>query len=116
MVRRVLHHGPYDVADGHAAHDRAGREWPREILRGRRTQKADSVCVRCLECLAGSGERGRTLERLCVFLEIEVESFRPGCALDEPVKSLRRVRDLLRDRHHAFLRSEPGVSFIKDPG
>src|ERR1035438_1800982 len=33
MMRGVLDHGPHDVADGLAAHDRAGREWPREILR-----------------------------------------------------------------------------------
>src|SRR5260370_3489263 len=32
MVRRVLHHGPYDVPDGQAAHDRAGLASPREIL------------------------------------------------------------------------------------
>jgi len=28
MVRGVFHHGPYDVADGLAAHDGPGREWP----------------------------------------------------------------------------------------
>src|SRR5260370_36670169 len=33
MMRGVLDHGPYDVADGLAAHDRTLREWPREILR-----------------------------------------------------------------------------------
>ena len=93
-----------------------GREWPREILRSARTQKADSVCVCRFECLAGGGERSHTLERLCVFLEIEVESFGPGCALDKPVDSLRRVRHLLRNGHHVCLRSEPGVGFIQDPG
>jgi len=36
--------------------------------------------------------------------------------LDEPVESLGRVRDLLRDGHHAFPRAEPGVGLIEDPG
>ena len=37
-------------------------------------------------------------------------------ALDEPVESLSRVRNLLRDGHHAFPRTEPGVGLIEDPG
>ena len=51
-----------------------------------------------------------------MFLEIEVEAFGPGGALDEPVESLSRMRDLLRDGHHAFPRAEPGVGLIEDPG
>jgi hypothetical protein len=116
MMRGVLDHGPHDFADGLAAYDRAGREGPREILRAARAEKVDGVGICRCERLAGGGERGYSLEGLGVFLEIEVEACGPGCALDEPVESLSRVRDLLRDGHHAFPRAEPGVGFIEHPG
>ena len=87
-----------------------------EILRAARAEKLDRVRVGRFEHLAGGGERGHTVEGLGVFLEIEVETFPAGCAFDEPVESLSRVRDLLRDGHHAFLRTEPGVGLIEDPG
>jgi hypothetical protein len=90
-----------------AAHHRAGREGPREILRAARAEKLDRVGVCRCQHLAGGGERGHSIEGLGVFLEIEVETFGPGCALDEPVESLRRVRDLLRDGHHAFRGRNP---------
>ena len=67
MVRRVLHHGPYDVADGLSAHDRSGRERPREILRTARTQKTDRVRVCRFECLSGGGERSHTPQGFCGF-------------------------------------------------
>src|ERR1017187_8838716 len=51
-----------------------------------------------------------------MFREIEVEAFGPGCAFDEPVEGLRRVRDLLRDDHHALLGTARGVGFTEDPG
>ena len=115
MMRGVLDHGPYDVADGLAAHDRTVREWPREILWAARAEKLDRAGISGFEHLARGGERGHSIERLDVFLEIEIETLRPGCALDKPVESLSRVCRLLRNGHHAFLRPKPGVGLIEDP-
>src|SRR3954447_12587807 len=73
MMRGVLHHGPYDVADGLAAHDRTLREWAREILRAARAEKLDCVRICGFEHLARGGEGGHSIERLGMFLEIEIE-------------------------------------------
>ena len=116
MMRGVLDHGPDDVADGLAAHDRAGRKWQGEVLRTARAQKMDRVRVGRFEHLPGGGEGLHTFKGLGVFLKIKVETFPAGCAFDEPIESLGRVCDLLRDRHHAFLRAEPGVGLIENPG
>ena len=51
-----------------------------------------------------------------MFVEIQIEAFRPGSAFDKPIESLRRMRHLLRDGHHAFLRTEAGVGLGQDPG
>jgi hypothetical protein len=51
-----------------------------------------------------------------VFGEIEVEAFASRRAFDEPVDRLGRVRDVLRDRHHVWLRTICGVGFIENPG
>ena len=115
MMRGMLHHGPYDVADGLAAHDRTLREWPREILRAARAEKLYCVRISGFEHLARGGERCHSIQRLGMFLEIEIETFRPGCALDKPVESLSRVCHLLGNGHHAFLRPKPGVGLIEDP-
>src|ERR1017187_7104629 len=105
VMRGVLDHGPYDVADGLTTHDRAGR-----------ADEVDRVRVRRFEHLASGGEGGHTRKSLGVFLEIEIKTFASGGTLDEPVESLCRVRDLLRDSHHAFLWTEFGVGLIEDPG
>jgi hypothetical protein len=115
MMRGVLDHGPYDVAEGLAAHDRTVREWPREVLWAARAEKLYRVRIRGFEHLARSSERGHSIERFDVFLEIEIETFRPGCAFNKPVESLSRVCHLLRNGHHAFLRPKPGVGLIEDP-
>ena len=115
MMRGVLNHGPYDFADGLAAHDRTVREWPREILRAARAEKLDRVRICGFEHLARGGEGGYSVQRLGMFLEIEIETFRPGCALDKPVEGLSGVCHLLGNGHHAFLRPEPGVGLIEDP-
>jgi hypothetical protein len=113
MMRGVLDHGPYDFADGLAAHHRAFREWPREILRAARAEELDRVCICGFKHLARGGEGGHSIQRLDMFLEIEIEAFRPGCALDKPVESLSHVCHLLRNGHHAFLRPKPGVGLIE---
>ena len=110
----VLNHGPYDVADGLAAHDRTGWERPREILRAARAEKLDRVGICGFEHLARGGEGGYSIQRLGMFLEIEIEAFRPGCALDKPVESLSGMCHLLRNGHHAFVRPKRGVGFIED--
>ena len=112
----VFDHGPYDFATGLAAHDRAGREWARQILRAARAEKVDGVGERRGERLAGGGERGHGLQGSGVFGEIQVETLGPGCALDEPVESLGGVGDRLGDGHHAFHRTESGVGLIEDAG
>src|SRR5262245_2849253 len=115
MMRGVLNHSPYDVADWLAAHDRTIRKWPRQILRAARAEKLDRVRICGFDHLARGGERGHRIQRLGMFLEIEIETFRPGCALDKPVESLSRVCHLLRNGHHAFLRPKPGVGLIEHP-
>ena len=116
MMRGVLDNGPYDVADGQASHHRAGWEWPGEILGAARAEKPDRVGVCLRQHPAGGVERGHGIESLGLFREIQVEAFAPGRSFDEPVESLGRVRDLLRDGHHAFPRTEPGIALIEDPG
>ena len=55
-MRGVLDDGPYDPADGLAAHDRAGRQGLRKSLRAARTDEFDRVCEGRFEHLAGGGE------------------------------------------------------------
>src|ERR1035437_7921364 len=116
VMRGVLDHGPYDVTDRLTTHDRAGRQRPGEILRAARADEVDGVGVCRFEYLASGGEGGHTRKSLGVFLEIEIETFASGSAFDEPIESLGRVSDLLRDGHHAFPRTEFGVGLIEDPG
>ena len=75
----------------------------------------DEGC-RSFEYLAGGGQRGHSRKGTGVFLEIEVETSGPSYALDEPVESLGRVRDELRDGHHVFSRTESGVGLVEHPG
>ncbi len=112
----VLYHRPYDVTDRLTAHHRTGRQRRSKILRAARPDELHRVRVRCFEHLA-SGGKGRDIRKvLRVFLEIEIKTFRSGCAFDKPVESLCRVSNLLRRRHHALLWAEFRMGLIKDPG
>ena len=116
VVRGVLDDGPYDVADGLAAHDRTGRQRLGELVRAARADEVDRVCEGRFEHLSGGGERGHLPVGLGVFGKIQVEAFGPRGALDKPVDGLRRVRNLLRYGHRFVLRTEAGVGLVEDPG
>lgn len=115
-MRGVFDDGPYDVADGLAAHDRTGRQRLGESLRAARADEVDRVCEGRFEHLAGGGERGHLRNDLGVLRKIQIEALRPRGAFDKPVDGLRRVRDLVRHGHHFVARTEAGVGLVEDPG
>ena len=82
----------------------------------RGADEVDRVGVCRFQHLAGGGEGGHASKSLNVFLEIEIETFRTGGALDEPIESLCRVGHLLGGCHHIFLRPEFGVGLIEGAG
>src|ERR1035438_4640370 len=82
VMRGVLDHGPYDVADGLTTHDRAGRQRLGEILRAARADEVDRVRVRRFEHLASGGEGGHTRKSLGVFLDIESKTAPHAVNLD----------------------------------
>src|ERR1035441_6698846 len=45
VMRGVLDHGPYDVADGLATHDRPGRQRLGELVRAARLDEVDRACI-----------------------------------------------------------------------
>src|SRR5271157_6171545 len=104
-MRGVLDHGPYDIADRLAPHDRTGWQRLGEFIRAARTDEFDRVSEGLLEPLAGNGERGHLGNTPGVLLEVQIEAFRPRGAFDKPVDRLCRVRDLLRHGHHSVPRT-----------
>ena len=116
MVSRVLDHRPNNIAERLPAHDWSSRQWPGELIRSVRPDESNGIGVRGFEHLASGREGIDGLQRLRVLFEIQIETLRPGNALDEPIESLRRVRHLLGHGHHSFAGAELRVRFLENPG